>query len=86
MNISGLTLRNGRSDVGVPGAGLYVNAGASVTLSDSVVRDNSSSVFGGGVSNWGNLDVRRSEVRDNSLPRAAAGRPPRAGGSSTTAT
>ncbi|WP_183061672.1 choice-of-anchor U domain-containing protein [Motilibacter peucedani] len=80
VSVTGLTLRNGRSDVGVPGAGLYVNAGASVTLSDSVVRDNSSSVFGGGISNWGVLDVRRSEVRDNSLPEGGGGQTSQGGG------
>lgn len=80
VNASGLTLRNGRGDIGEAGAGFYVDGGASVSLRDSVVRDNHSSVFGGGVSNWGTLEILRSEVRENALPPGGGGQTSQGGG------
>jgi CSLREA domain-containing protein len=80
VNISGVTLANGKTGAGVPGAGLYVNRSASVGITDSVVRDNESSVFGGGISNWGELSFRRTEVTGNRLPAGGGGVTSQGGG------
>ena len=81
VNISGITLQNGRNDItGDAGAGLRNDDGASTALSDSRVRDNNSSTFGGGISNWGNLDIRRSEITGNELPEGGGGQTSQGGG------
>jgi CSLREA domain-containing protein len=81
VNISGLTLRNGRTTLtGGPTAGLDIDHGASVSLSASAVRDNSSSVFGGGIQNWGSLTLTEVEVRDNELPEGGGGQTSQGGG------
>jgi CSLREA domain-containing protein len=66
VELSGLTIANGQADVGDSG-GLTVGAGVRATLTESVVRDNASSIFGGGISSFGHLTVRRSELRNNRL-------------------
>lgn len=81
VNINGITLRNGYNTVtGDAGAGLRVDDGSSVALNDSVVRDNDSSTFGGGISNWGILDINRSEIRNNRLPEGGGGQTSQGGG------
>ncbi len=80
VNISGVTLQNGATEVGDAGSGLRTDPGSSTTLSDSRVRDNKSSTFGGGISNWGTLDIRRTEITDNELPEGGGGQTSQGGG------
>jgi len=80
-NLSGLTLQNGHTtDTGGPTAGLYVDPGSDASLSDGRVRDNESSTFGGGIQNWGNLTLRRTEVTGNALPEGGGGQTSQGGG------
>lgn len=80
INIAGLTIRNGRTETADAGSALRVDPGASVTVTDSVVRDNRSSTFGGGIYNGGVLTLRRSEVRNNQLPEGGGGQTSQGGG------
>jgi len=49
------------------------NRHATVDIVESVVRNNESSVFGGGISNSGELRLRRTEVTENKLPAGGGG-------------
>lgn len=74
VNLRGLTLANGQTpQTGGPTAGLSVAAGASVTVSDSSIRDNHSSVWGGGLRNSGVTELRRVSVMNNSVTTALGG-------------
>ena len=72
VNIHRLTLRDGSVEFG-GGAALRNEEGATTTLWDSIVRDNSSEIFGGGISNVGKLQIIRSEIRNNRLPAGGGG-------------
>ena len=48
------------------------NRHATVDIVESVVRNNESSVFGGGISNYGELRLR-TEVTENKLPAGGGG-------------
>jgi CSLREA domain-containing protein len=81
VNISGLTLSNGQTvQAGGPTSGLMVDRGSAVTMSDSRIRDNTSSSFGGGIQNWGILTLRRVEVTGNALPEGGGGQTSQGGG------
>lgn len=79
-NLSGITLANGKGETAGPTAGLVVDQGSDVTLSDATVRDNDSNQFGGGIQNWGNLTLRRVEVTGNTLPQGFGGQTAQGGG------
>lgn len=79
VNASGLDLANGQASLGTT-SGLLVDNGATLTASEISVRDNSSSSFGGGVQNWGNLTLRRSQVVRNELPEGGGGQTSQGGG------
>ena len=80
VNINRLTLRDGRTVFADAGAALRNDDGATTRLSDSVVRDNESSIYGGGISNWGTLQIVRSEIRNNRLPAGGGGVTSQGGG------
>jgi CSLREA domain-containing protein len=61
--ISGVIITGGSTTS--PGGGILVGLNASLTLSESTVRDNSSWT-GGGITNFGTLTVVRSTLFDNS--------------------
>jgi hypothetical protein len=65
VTMSNLTIRNGNGGSLVLGGGIYINQGSSLGLIDSIVRDNQSREFGGGISNAGFLHIVRSTIRDN---------------------
>jgi len=73
VNIHRLTLSNGHTVIADAGAALRNEKGATTRLWDSVVRDNDSSTFGGGIYNWGTLRITRSEIRNNRLPAGGGG-------------
>lgn len=73
VNIHRMTLSNGFGGLTVQGAALYNMTGATTHLWDSIVRDNESNVFGGGISNLGYLYIIRSEIRNNRLPAGGGG-------------
>ena len=78
--ISRVTVANGATLVGDSGSGLRIDRGATAYLTDAVVRDNRSSTFGGGISNWGSLTITRTEVRNNRLPEGGGGVTSQGGG------
>jgi hypothetical protein len=80
VNLRRLTIRDGRTPITVAGAALLNREGATTTLWDSVVRDNESNIYGGGISNWGTLQIVRSEIRNNSLPAGGGGVTSQGGG------
>lgn len=80
VNMSGMTLQNGRSPVSGPTAGLDIDEGASVTFSDGIIRDNESNIYGGGVRNWGLLTLIDVVISGNSLPDGAGGMTAQGGG------
>jgi len=73
VHISKLTLQNGRAQVGEGPAGMVVAQRCYVTCTECRVRDNDSSVFGGGINNAGTLIMRRSEITGNELPQGGGG-------------
>ena len=64
VNISGVTIQNGYGGI-ENGAGIYVQPLTSVSLDNSRVIDNKSSVGGVGILNAGIFDLSRSTVRGN---------------------
>jgi CSLREA domain-containing protein len=76
-----LTLRNGRTqEDGGPTAGIMIGAGAGAVLYTVGVIHNSSSEFGGGIQNWGTLQMIDSEVSNNILPPGINGQTSQGGG------
>jgi hypothetical protein len=49
-------------------------------LSDSIVLDNASDIYGGAIDNRGKLQIIRSEIRNNSLPPGGGGQTSEGGG------
>ena len=80
VSIKNLTLREGNTVVAEAGAALWNDVGSVTALSDSIVRDNISSIYGGGISNWGTLSIVRSEIRNNRLPEGGGGVTSQGGG------
>jgi CSLREA domain-containing protein len=69
VTINGVTIQNGNTIISRHGAaGLLVSGGATVALRSSVVRDNDSQIFGGGIGNYGELSLFEVEVRNNTVP------------------
>ncbi len=74
VNITGVTIRNGETLQSTgPTAGLDIDQGAFVGLSNSAVIDNDSRTRGGGIRNYGTLALNSVEVRDNTLPEGGGG-------------
>jgi CSLREA domain-containing protein len=71
VHFSGVTIQNGTGGSLVPGGGIYIDAGAYLALSDSVVSDNKSTEFGGGISNAGELQIFTSTIQDNCVSNSA---------------
>jgi CSLREA domain-containing protein len=67
VNISDVTIQNGRGGPGLPGGGLRVDQGAFVNLARSTVQNNRTSAPGGGA-NLGFLQLVETTVRDNHVP------------------
>lgn len=74
VKITGVTIRNGETlESTGPTAGLDIDQGAFVGLSNSAVSDNDSRTRGGGIRNYGTLALSRVEVRNNTLPEGGGG-------------
>jgi Ca2+-binding RTX toxin-like protein len=81
VNISGVTLANGRQGLDESGdfslsnggAGIFVQHGALVTLTDSTVRSGWGNTYGGGVSNHGTLFLTGVSVLENETPPGSFG-------------
>lgn len=74
VEISGVTIQNGQSGMGVQGAGVFIDRGASLSVSDSVIMDNvSTSTPGGGIRNFGSLQLLRTTVKGNKVPLSTGG-------------
>lgn len=73
VSIHRMTLRDGYGGLGERGVALYNMPGATTKLWDSIVRDNESNIYGGGISNYGYLYIIRSEIRNNRLPEGGGG-------------
>lgn len=80
VNISGITLQNGQSPTGGAAAGLDIDRGAYASLRSSSVKNNTSSTFGGGIQNWGTLDIYDSDIINNKLPEGGGGVTSQGGG------
>lgn len=80
VSISKVTLSHGATEVADAGAALLTDRGSTTSVSDTIIRDHSSSTFGGAISNWGRLTLTRTEVRDNSLPEGGGGQTSQGGG------
>ena len=72
VNISGVTITNGNSGIDF-GAGFRVTADSSLSLANSIVSANNSSVGGVGITNEGFLTVFRSAIRDNVIDGGGGG-------------
>jgi hypothetical protein len=79
VTLRSLTLAGAGPNTGYPG-GIYNGSACSLTLDRCTIRDNEGSSFGGGIGNWGTLVVRRSWIRDNSLPEGGGGQTSQGGG------
>ncbi|MFK7800886.1 MAG: choice-of-anchor Q domain-containing protein [Anaerolineae bacterium] len=79
--INQLTIQNGLTQ-GPNGntSGLKINHGSTVFLRDTVIRNNTSSIDGGGISNQGTLRIYDSEILDNYVPAGGNGATSRGGG------
>ena len=73
VNISDVTIQNGRGGSGVSGGGLVVRQGAFVNLERSTVQDNRTSAPGGGISNGGFIQLVETTVRENVVPISGMG-------------
>jgi hypothetical protein len=68
VSISGLTMTKGRvfsSPNFGGGGGIFVNPGATLNLSDSVVTDNEGYSFGGGILSYGALNINNCTISFN---------------------
>ena len=65
VNISGLTITNGRGG-GTNGGGIFNDVGGTVTLADCIVSGNAADFLGGGIFNAGTLSLGTSIFSDNS--------------------
>ena len=73
VNMSNITVQNGQGGTLLSGGGIYVFTHSSLTLTDSVVRNNASRAPGAGLANGGTMQLRRVAVTGNSLPLEAGG-------------
>lgn len=80
VTLGHLALRNGRSQTGDFSGGLTIDPGAQAMVRYVSVHSNTSSIYGGGIQNWGTLTLHVSEVRDNSLPTSGGGATASGGG------
>jgi len=71
VTISGLTVTNGRSDVG---GGVFNRSGADLRMHDLVISGNSATNAGGGIKNVGTLTLDRCIITGNSAIGGQAGR------------
>jgi hypothetical protein len=80
LNLSRVTLRNGLSTDTDYTSGLTIHPGAEAMVQYVSVHSNKSSIYGGGIQNWGTLYLNSVEVRNNSLPTAGGGTTASGGG------
>lgn len=80
VNMRNVTVQNGKGGQLLPGGGIYVLTESSLTLTDSVVRNNASRAPGAGIGNGGFLQLRRVTVSGNVLPTEAGGGTQHSGG------
>jgi hypothetical protein len=73
VNISGVTIRNGKAPSDVLGGGIFINAGSSLSLFNCIVSENESDIFGAGISNAGFLQIFNSTVTDNRITGDTSG-------------
>ncbi|MGQ0697205.1 MAG: choice-of-anchor Q domain-containing protein [Panacagrimonas sp.] len=79
-NVSNLTIRNGRGDSVVNGGGIHVTGRSTLNLTRSVVENNQSRQFGGGISLAGTLGLNETTIRGNTLPQSVCGGQTSSGG------
>ncbi len=72
VTMHNLTIADGNAQTGHPadphegrGGGVVVDEGATLTINDSTVTDNSAPRLGGGIADYGTLTVNNSAVTDN---------------------
>jgi hypothetical protein len=68
VSMNNLTIQNGRGKPFVNGGGIFISQGSSLNITNSIVRNNQSQQFGGGISNGGILQIFNSTISDNSVP------------------
>jgi CSLREA domain-containing protein len=73
VDISRVTIRNGKGGTSLPGAGVLVRSSAALRLSDCAVINNETDAPGGGISNGGVLRITRCAVRNNKVPLTGGG-------------
>ncbi len=69
--IRGISIKNGRAANGLPGGGIKVTAGSTLSLSDVFMNENVAQ-NGGGIANDGTLNVTRSLIDSNSANASGA--------------
>ena len=80
VNIRRITIQNGNAAYSISGGGIYIGEGAYLGLYDSVVTNNAARQFGGGVSNAGQVLLRRTTVSGNRVPTDGGGGQTASGG------
>jgi hypothetical protein len=81
VSIGELSLRNGKTEeIGGRTAGISIDTGAKVTITDTNIYDNASRVLGGGIRNEGELIILNVEVYGNSLIDGGGGQMSQGGG------
>ncbi len=69
VNLSGMTLSSGN----VTGNGGAINNTGTLTITNSVIRDNRASAFGGGIRSTNNLTIQNSLIDSNSSTNSTSG-------------
>ncbi|MES2933521.1 MAG: right-handed parallel beta-helix repeat-containing protein [Pseudomonadota bacterium] len=80
LHFSGITIQNGNGGTFEAGGGIFVDEKATLALFQCVVRNNKSTIFGGGISVAGQLQISQSTVQGNSLPLGSGGGQTSSGG------
>jgi CSLREA domain-containing protein len=63
--IAGVTIRNGSDNTYAYGMGVMNRMNSQLIVRDSIIRDNSYTMYGGGVANLGSLTLLRTTVENN---------------------
>ncbi len=81
VSLNGLGLVDGLATFRTSGtAGLVVERGAFVSISNGLIGGHNSRTFGGGIENSGSLTLRNVQVSDNTLPDGGGGQTSQGGG------